>query len=164
MTEDDDAGFRAFVVAQRQSLLRTAYLLTGDRGHAEDLVQTALLKTCRHWRRVADRGDPSAYVRRASAMWPARAWVSTTECRCETSRLSTPPGRSTRAIEARADRAALEATDDPGSFDELQRQLALHSLADPSPPRLTQFWFGSHPTVLQRIGIAESVTGEPYTP
>lgn len=64
MAEEDDAGFRQFVVTHRQALLRTAYLLTGDRGHAEDLVQTALLKTCRHWRRVAGTGDPSAYVRR----------------------------------------------------------------------------------------------------
>ena len=64
MADEEDAGFRAFVLAHRQSLLRTAYLLTGDTGHAEDLVQTALLKTCRHWRRVAERGDPSAYVRR----------------------------------------------------------------------------------------------------
>ena len=60
----DAAAFRVFVVAHRQGLLRTAYLLTGDRGHAEDLVQTALLKSCRHWRRVAGTGDPSAYVRR----------------------------------------------------------------------------------------------------
>src|SRR5687768_2271257 len=64
MAEEDDAGFRQFVVTHRQALLRTAYLLTGDRGHAEDLVQTALLKTCRHWRRVAGTGDPTAYVRR----------------------------------------------------------------------------------------------------
>jgi STE24 endopeptidase len=67
-----------------------------------------------------------------------------------------------RAIEARADRAAHVATDDPVSFDRLQRQLALHSLADPAPPSLSQFWFGSHPTVLQRIAIAEAVTGESY--
>ena len=64
MHGDDDEGFREFVVVHRGALLRTAYLLTGDHGHAEGLVQTALLKTCRHWRRVAGRGDPSAYVRR----------------------------------------------------------------------------------------------------
>jgi RNA polymerase sigma-70 factor (sigma-E family) len=61
---EDDAGFRDFVARQRRALLRTAYLLTGDRGHAEDLVQTALLKTYRHWARVAAGGDPTAYVRR----------------------------------------------------------------------------------------------------
>ena len=60
----DDDGFRRFVVEQRQSLLRTAYLLTGDHGHAEDLVQTALLKTYRHWARVTAKGDATAYVRR----------------------------------------------------------------------------------------------------
>jgi len=59
-----DDGFRDFVVEQRRSLLRTAYLLAGDHGHAEDLVQVALVKTHRHWARVNGRGDPTAYVRR----------------------------------------------------------------------------------------------------
>jgi DNA-directed RNA polymerase specialized sigma24 family protein len=49
--DDGDAAFRQFVLDQRRSLLRTAYLLTGDR--AEDLVQLALLKTHRHWRGCA---------------------------------------------------------------------------------------------------------------
>jgi STE24 endopeptidase len=62
-----------------------------------------------------------------------------------------------RAIEARADRTALEATHDPETFIEMQRQLALRSLADPTPPAWSQFWFGSHPTTLQRIGMAESL-------
>ncbi|WP_448616301.1 SigE family RNA polymerase sigma factor [Modestobacter sp. URMC 112] len=62
--QDGDAAFRQFVLDQRRSLLRTAYLLTGDHGHAEDLVQLALLKTHRHWGRVSGRGDPTAYVRR----------------------------------------------------------------------------------------------------
>jgi RNA polymerase sigma-70 factor (sigma-E family) len=62
--EDRDERFRVFVAERRRSLLRTAYLLTGDHGHAEDLVQTALLKTYRHWDRVVERGDPTAYVRR----------------------------------------------------------------------------------------------------
>src|SRR3954454_10284502 len=61
---DADERFRAFVVDQRRSLLRTAYLLTGAHEHADDLVQTALLKPYRHWGRVSGRGDPTAYVRR----------------------------------------------------------------------------------------------------
>ena len=64
MAIEDDAGFREFVARQRRALLRTAYLLTGDHGHAEDLVQTALLKTYAHWARVSAAGDPTAYVRR----------------------------------------------------------------------------------------------------
>src|SRR3954471_21846966 len=36
-------------------------LLTGDRGHAEDLLQTALERTARHWDRLD--GAPEAYAR-----------------------------------------------------------------------------------------------------
>jgi RNA polymerase sigma-70 factor (sigma-E family) len=71
-------SFPDFVVRQQHSLLRLAFLLAGDRGHAEDLVQTALMKTYRHWDRVVGRGDPSAYVRRAlvttHTSWRRRAW------------------------------------------------------------------------------------------
>ncbi|WP_033342466.1 SigE family RNA polymerase sigma factor [Catenuloplanes japonicus] len=63
MSTDD--GFREFVRAQWGPLTRTAYLLTGDRNHAEDLVQTALEKTHRKWRRVSRMDAPVAYVRKA---------------------------------------------------------------------------------------------------
>jgi RNA polymerase sigma-70 factor (sigma-E family) len=58
------AGFEDFVSREQPALLRLAVLLAGDRGHAEDLVQTALLKTYRHWDRITARGEPTAYVRR----------------------------------------------------------------------------------------------------
>jgi RNA polymerase sigma-70 factor (sigma-E family) len=58
------AGFEDFVSREQPALLRLAVLLTGDRGHAEDLVQTALLKTYRHWGRITCHGEPTAYVRR----------------------------------------------------------------------------------------------------
>jgi STE24 endopeptidase len=61
-----------------------------------------------------------------------------------------------RAIEARADLTALRATEDPGTFVAMQKQLALRSLSDPTPPAWSQFWFGSHPTTLQRIGMART--------
>jgi RNA polymerase sigma-70 factor (sigma-E family) len=53
--------FDDFVRGRSAALLRTAYALTGDRGHAEDLVQTALLRTARRW--TAARAAPEAYVR-----------------------------------------------------------------------------------------------------
>jgi STE24 endopeptidase len=62
-----------------------------------------------------------------------------------------------RAIEARADRASLQATGDYAGFEKVQRALATRSLADPEPPWLSQFWFGSHPTALQRIGMARAL-------
>ncbi|MGY1638816.1 SigE family RNA polymerase sigma factor [Geodermatophilus sp. SYSU D00742] len=81
MRDEDGRGFAEFVSREQAALLRLAVLLTGDRGHAEDLVQTALLKTYRHWPRVARSGPPSAYVRRvlvnAHTSWRRR--LSTTE-------------------------------------------------------------------------------------
>lgn len=75
--------------------------------------------------------------------------------------LAASPVQSTvsRAMEARADRTSLEVTHDEQAFVDLHRRLALTSLGDPSPPRLSQFWFGSHPTVLQRVGIARALAG-----
>jgi STE24 endopeptidase len=61
-----------------------------------------------------------------------------------------------RKIETRADVASLEATRDPAAFIRMQRALDLHSLND-TPVTWSQFWFGSHPTTLQRIAIAEQL-------
>ena len=47
--------FRTYVVARSAALLRTAYLLTGNRADAEDLLQTALAKTYLSWDRIRDR-------------------------------------------------------------------------------------------------------------
>jgi RNA polymerase sigma-70 factor (sigma-E family) len=61
----DDPGFRDYVTARSRSLLRTAYLLTGNRADAEDLVQAALAKTYLAWNRIEDRSALDGYVRRA---------------------------------------------------------------------------------------------------
>ena len=65
MRAEDRASFTDFVSAEQAALLRLAVLLTGDRGHAEDLVQTALMTCYRHWPRIVRNGTPGAYVRRA---------------------------------------------------------------------------------------------------
>jgi RNA polymerase sigma-70 factor (sigma-E family) len=59
-----DDEFADFVTRWSPALLRVAFLLTSDRGEAEDLLQTALLKTSRHWGRLADREAAYGYVRR----------------------------------------------------------------------------------------------------
>jgi len=61
MSMNTGQEFDDFVRARSAALLRTAYALTGDRGHAEDLLQTALLRTARRW--TAARDAPEAYVR-----------------------------------------------------------------------------------------------------
>lgn len=63
-----------------------------------------------------------------------------------------------RQIETRADVDALRTTQDPAAFVELQKELAVRSLADPTPPAWSQLWFGSHPTSLMRIALAGRVT------
>jgi RNA polymerase sigma-70 factor (sigma-E family) len=54
-------GFNEFVTARSAALARTAFLLTGDRQHAEELVQTALTAAAERWTRL---DDPERYVRR----------------------------------------------------------------------------------------------------
>jgi RNA polymerase sigma-70 factor (sigma-E family) len=61
----DDPCFREYVTARSRSLLRTAYLLTGNIPDAEDLVQSALAKTYQAWDRIEDRAALDGYVRRA---------------------------------------------------------------------------------------------------
>ena len=51
--------FEAFVVAQGDRLLRTAYLLTRDHALAEDLLQTALTQAWTAWRRIESQPEPS---------------------------------------------------------------------------------------------------------
>lgn len=110
---DDD--FVRFVVDRRAALLRTAWLLTGDHGHAEDLVQVALVKTHRHWARVAGRGDPTAYVRRV---------LVTTHTSWRRRRSSTE-----QVMAAMPDTAA---PDDPSATRDDELLAALQSL----PPRM----------------------------
>ncbi|MGI8700413.1 MAG: sigma factor [Nocardioidaceae bacterium] len=54
---DPSGTFAEFVTTRSPGLQRTAYLLTGDHQHAEDLVQTALLKAARVWPRIEARPD-----------------------------------------------------------------------------------------------------------
>jgi RNA polymerase sigma-70 factor (sigma-E family) len=73
-----EAEFRDFVVGRTPSLLGTAYLLTGDRAAAEDLLQASLTKAWAAWRRVSAADSPEAYVRRVMAntyaSWWRRRW------------------------------------------------------------------------------------------
>lgn len=62
--EQTETSFREFVTARWFSLLRTAYLLTGEHDRAEELVQGALVRTHRHWSKVERAGSPDAYVRK----------------------------------------------------------------------------------------------------
>jgi RNA polymerase sigma-70 factor (sigma-E family) len=78
--------FDAMLDAHAPALLRTAFLLTGDAHLAEDLLQTALVKTWTRWHTIRDVSSAPAYVRgvmaTTSVAWWRRRWrgeVSTGE-------------------------------------------------------------------------------------
>lgn len=75
----DDGDFTEFVQAAWPGLYRTAYLLLGDHGLAEDLAQTALTKTYGAWSRVEDRSAARAYahktlVNTAASWFRRKGW------------------------------------------------------------------------------------------
>jgi RNA polymerase sigma-70 factor (sigma-E family) len=88
-----------------RALLRTAYLLTGDRQLAEDLLQTALTKTYLRWGRLRDVQAGEAYVRRVMvttySAWWRRRWND------EYPTDTPPEGAAPDAISAADDRDVL---------------------------------------------------------
>jgi len=75
MRAADESAFEQFVAHRSADLMRLAVLLAADRGHAEDLVQTALVKAYRRWGSIEGE-DPYPYVRRvlvtSAASWRRR--------------------------------------------------------------------------------------------
>lgn len=56
-------GFERFVTERGRDLLRAAWLLTGDKQHAEDLVQTALAKSYGKYDELGNDHKFEAYAR-----------------------------------------------------------------------------------------------------
>ncbi|MGL5808347.1 MAG: SigE family RNA polymerase sigma factor [Nocardioides sp.] len=74
-----DSEFAEFVTETWSSMYHTAYLLLGDPGLAEDLVQTALAKTYLAWPRLRESQAAPAYAHRtlvntASSWFRRRSW------------------------------------------------------------------------------------------
>ena len=67
--------------------------------------------------------------------------------------LGTASNVLSREVEASADSFALRTTGDSRAFIAFERRLAIRNIADPDPPAVWQFLFGTHPTAVQRIGI-----------
>lgn len=83
--------FEAYVQARSAALARTAYLLTGDVQHAEDLLQDTLSRVAERWEAVVRNGDPEAHVRkvmhhRAVDVWRRRRLREVSRARCTSPR------------------------------------------------------------------------------
>ncbi len=61
-----------------------------------------------------------------------------------------------RALERSADRYALRVTRNPRAFIGAMRQLQRTNLVDPDPPAAVRYLLHSHPTISERIRLAES--------
>jgi STE24 endopeptidase len=66
-----------------------------------------------------------------------------------------------RVVERRADTYALRATGDTEAFIDFQRRITLKNIGDPDPPRLVQLLLGSHPSTVQRMGLALAIGRSP---
>lgn len=71
MARDDE--FADFVAARYRALVRTGLLLTGDAGHAEDLAQSALIKTYLAWPRLREPANAESYARKVLTRLAIRA-------------------------------------------------------------------------------------------
>ena len=63
---------------------------------------------------------------------------------------------ASRRMEAEADWVALDTTEDPDAARPLPRLHALRAHADPAPPGWATLLFDNHPTILDRIRMAEA--------
>jgi len=100
------SDFDEFVRAASPGLLHVAFLLCGDRGHAEDLLQTALLRTARRWSSV--HSDPRAYARAALVNLVKDSWRDRSRRPPETPLLAdTDTGATDDGTEAIVLRSAL---------------------------------------------------------
>ncbi|MEV8371159.1 SigE family RNA polymerase sigma factor [Kribbella sp. NPDC056861] len=77
----DRTGFEEFATSRHHALYRYAYLLAGERGLADDLVQEALTKTYVAWRKLRDPANAEAYTRKAITSiaitwWRRKSWHS----------------------------------------------------------------------------------------
>lgn len=62
-TPGEPLRFEDYLATHGAALQRYAYVLTGATADAEDLVQAALMRAYRHWRRIGRMATPHAYVR-----------------------------------------------------------------------------------------------------
>jgi RNA polymerase sigma-70 factor (sigma-E family) len=67
-----DSGFAWLFRDEYPSVVRTAYLILGDREAAEDVAQEAFVRLYARWRRISRYDRPGAWVRRVAIRLASR--------------------------------------------------------------------------------------------
>jgi RNA polymerase sigma-70 factor (ECF subfamily) len=62
-----------FFRAEFPMVLRTVFLIIGDRGKAEDVTQEAFIQLLSHWRKISRYERPDAWVRRVAIRLAVKA-------------------------------------------------------------------------------------------
>ncbi|WP_020518830.1 SigE family RNA polymerase sigma factor [Catelliglobosispora koreensis] len=71
---DDRGDFEGLYTASRQRLLGFVYLITGDLGEAQDVVQEAFARAWQRWSSVRRHPDPEAWVRLTASRIAVSWW------------------------------------------------------------------------------------------
>jgi RNA polymerase sigma-70 factor (sigma-E family) len=100
--------FERFAAVHADGLIRAAYLMVGDRGDAEDIVQECMLRLARKWPRVRKMEHPGAYARKVmvSLVLDGRHQRARRTLELATAALESAAGisdQSAESLDARAD-------------------------------------------------------------
>jgi STE24 endopeptidase len=68
--------------------------------------------------------------------------------------VTTISNQLSRGVERRADQFSLELAREPRAFIGFQRRIAITNVSDPDPPAAIRFLLGTHPSTIERIGLA----------
>jgi len=68
-----DLEYAWFFRAEFPMVLRTVFLILGDRGKAEDVTQEAFIQLLSHWKKIARYERPDAWVRRVAIRLAVKA-------------------------------------------------------------------------------------------
>jgi RNA polymerase sigma factor (sigma-70 family) len=136
-----EAGtFEAFFEAERDRLLKTFTVITGNRAEAEDIVQDAFINVWRRWDRVGAMDDPRAYLNRVC--------INGFRSRARRARVAVR-----NAVRPTVAGDALEAVDDR---DEARRALSALTPRQRAALVLTELWGMTADEAGRSLGIKAS--------
>src|SRR6185436_12532083 len=105
MSQGEVLEFEEYVRTRQDALLRSARRLVPDPLDAQDLLQTALVRTYRRWEGIADKSLADAYLRRVMINTRTEWWRARRLEEVPTEQL--PDASVEDGTDQRADRALL---------------------------------------------------------